>query len=96
MREPAGVYFIGVCFIAPSQTLPKVTDWESFALKKLLDMTQLVQEQARLERYARREEHSAPECNGGDRCPAERPSCDARGQPTYPVKRAGKLRIPLC
>ena len=61
---------------------------------KLVNVPQFVQEQFRIEPRVRRQEHRAPQRDGGDAGLSERPPADARGEPATPESSVGQLRIP--
>ena len=83
MRQPhcgvaAGVGFEAVGKVAAPETLPNVTEGESFALVELIGVSQLVKKQTGFEGRDRGEVHGVAECDGSDRTLAEEPSAYPR------------------
>src|SRR5688572_11718453 len=65
-RVRAGILLVAVGVIARPQTLPNVTEGESPALGKLLDVAKLVKQELGIEPCRRREKDRSPQCDRGD------------------------------
>ncbi|HET7623103.1 MAG TPA: hypothetical protein VFK39_14455 [Gemmatimonadaceae bacterium] len=59
-----------------------------------MHVPQLVQEQFRVQRYTRRNEHGTPEGDGGNGTLAERPAAYPNRETTAPQPHLRELRVP--
>ena len=62
-------------------------------LQKLVDVTELVQEEFRIEHCGRRNEYRFPEGDRRRRARSQRPTADANGQSAATIRRFSKVGI---
>jgi len=85
-----GFEFEAIGVIAVPKTFPEVPNGENVDALKLMNVSDLVQEQHGIELRVWREEHGASEGNAKDGAVAKRPSTNARRDPAATPKRTGK------
>src|SRR5688500_13356341 len=87
-----GVGLVAIRVISPPQTLPKVTNGESFALRELLHVSELVKKQTRIGASPRRKKDRAPDGYRCDGTSSEDPAPDTEWKSTLPITKLAQLR----